>query len=129
MRAKYDPDSFFWLNKMRTVVIIVLLILIFLWLRRERFTTYLDQMAMESADPTLFKWTGNERDIAGMSPRDYYLENETYALSRVRPWLFRGNQMFKDHTCYLGMPRRYRPDVGCFDVVDELDADRMDMNV
>ncbi|MEM3122377.1 MAG: hypothetical protein QXH60_02970 [Candidatus Pacearchaeota archaeon] len=70
-------------------------------------------MAMIHPDSTYFKWLGRERDVLGMSGRDYYLENETYALSGVSPWLFRGDEMFKDQTCGLGMPYPYRPMVPC----------------
>jgi hypothetical protein len=70
---------------------------------------YLDQMAMKYSDPMYFKYSSWERDVDGMSPRDYYLENETNYLNGVAPGYFAGDQLYVDHTDYLNMPPQYRP--------------------
>lgn len=106
------------------IAIVLVLVLVVFLMRRERMSgrrlIFLDQMANENWDPIYFKWAGRERDIAGMSGRDYYLENQTYVNThtiptrRMAPRIYEGNRMFHDQTCYMGMPPRYRPKVpGC----------------
>jgi hypothetical protein len=70
---------------------------------------YLDQMAMKSSDPMYFKYSSWDRDITGMSPRDYYLENQTNYINKVAPGYFEGDGLYVDQTDYLGMPPDARP--------------------
>jgi hypothetical protein len=97
------------------VIIAVLIVLIFVYTfwspMAEAFSeiVYLDQMAMKNSDPMYFKYSSWERDVDGMSPRDYYLENQTNYLNQVAPGYFKGNGLYRDHTDYLNMPKQYRP--------------------
>jgi hypothetical protein len=94
------------------ILLVILLVFFLLWggARGEGMSDwYLDQMAMRYSDPTTFIYTGNERDVSGMSARDYYLENKANYLNGAAPAYFEGNQRFVDHTDYLNMPAEYRP--------------------
>lgn len=52
------------------------------------FTGYTpDQIAMQSFDPAGFKWFGRVDDKWGMSPKDYFLENQTMGSNRLIPML------------------------------------------
>jgi len=76
----------------------------------ERMTPiYLDQMAMKANDPMYFKYSSWERDITGMSPRDYYLENQQNYQNMVAPGYFEGDGLYVDQTDFLGMPPESRP--------------------
>lgn len=46
---------------------------------------YLDQIAMKSADPILYKYRGREQNMSGLSAKDYYLMNKIYYQSGVLP--------------------------------------------
>lgn len=70
---------------------------------------FLDQMAMSYSDPTWFNYLGYERDVAGMSSRDYYLENQLNASTKAAPQYLENNSNFIDHTNYMDMPIKYRP--------------------
>lgn len=104
-------------NKKIIAIIVALVILITVALiftykyKKENMTDvfYLDQIAMKSTDPTKFKYTGRERDILGMSVKDYYLENGMYSVNKVAPQLFIDNDRYDNQTGYLGMPYQYRP--------------------
>lgn len=93
------------------IVILILLLLAIFWHASEGFTNvvYLDQMAMKYSDPMYFKYSSWERDIDGMSPRDYYLENQMNYQNEISPGYFVGDQLYVDHTDYLNMPPWYRP--------------------
>lgn len=93
------------------VILIVLVLLLLFWGWKENLTQpdYLDQMAMKYSDPTYFKYSSWERDVAGMSPRDYYLENQANYLNQIAPGYFKGDGLYVDHTDYLDMPAQYRP--------------------
>lgn len=100
-------------HAMIAVVVLVLIILIFVLVvkRKEMMSDvfYLDQIGMKNTDPTKYKYTGREKDVLGMSAKDYYLENGQYASSHAAPQLFIDNTRFKNQTDYLGMPKMYRP--------------------
>jgi hypothetical protein len=93
------------------IIILVIILLVFLSANRESFANifYLDQMAMGYSDPMYFKYSSWERDVDGMSPRDYYLENQTNYSNQVAPGYFANDQLYRDHTGYLNMPPQYRP--------------------
>lgn len=94
------------------VVIVIIVILLFVVMRRKEMMEdvfYLDQIGMQNIDPTKYKYTGRDKDVLGMSVKDYYLENEQYAMSNVAPQLFIDNSKFKNQTDYLDMPKIYRP--------------------
>ena len=94
------------------VVIVIIVILLFVVMSRKEMMEdvfYLDQIGMQNTDPTKYKYTGRDKDILGMSVKDYYLENEQYAMSNVAPQLFIDNSKFKNQTDYLDMPKIYRP--------------------
>jgi hypothetical protein len=68
----------------------VILILFLLWLfgYLEFFTGYTpDQIGMQSFDPPRYKWFGRVQDKWGMSPKDYFLENQIYAGDKLIPML------------------------------------------
>lgn len=96
-----------------TVIIVVILIIIAVVASRYQENLsqpfYLDQMAMKHPDPTWFKYLGWERDVQGMSGRDYYLENQTNAYNLAAPYYYEGDKAYYDHTDYLDMPERNRP--------------------
>jgi len=94
-------------------VVILLLIIVLYNKNKEHLGKpyFLDQMAMAYSDPTWFNYLGYERDISGMSSRDYYLENQMNSTSRVAPQYFKNNAQFVDHTNYMDMPIKYRPGV------------------
>jgi len=99
-------------NVVYAAVIILILVVVYfmLWRSGEYMTDfYLDQMAMEYSDPTVFIYTGDERDVLGMSARDYYLLNTMDYNNGVAPSYFEGDQIFKNQTGYLDMPAEYRP--------------------
>jgi hypothetical protein len=95
------------------VVLILLIVLVYWYLcsNSEHMGDpfYLDMMAMKNPDPMYFKYLGWERDITGMSGRDYYLENQRNAGNLAGPYYFEGDAGFVDHTDYLNMPEEYRP--------------------
>ena len=92
------------------VVLVVLLVLIFMSQREMMEDVfYLDQIGMKNTDPTQYKYTGRDKDVLGMSAKDYYLENGQYSASDAAPQLFKDNNRFKNQTDYLGMPSMYRP--------------------
>ncbi len=99
------------LNFLIVAVILVFLIYVYMTYAKEQFQDafYLDQIANNYSDPMYFKYAGNERDIAGQSSRDYFLENQRYAHSYAAPQLLAGNAAFRDQTNYLDMPKQYRP--------------------
>ena len=70
---------------------------------------FLDQMTMEYSDPAKFNFTGRERDVSGMSGRDYYLENQMNYATKVGPQYSKGDLQFVDQTGYMDMPIKYRP--------------------
>jgi hypothetical protein len=87
------------------VIVILILLLVFMSLK-EGFTT--DQIARESSHPEVFKWYGNsEKDMLGMSPKDYYLQNQMLVSTGSMPAL-QGDDRFINHTGYLDMPSSYR---------------------
>jgi len=93
-----------------TIVIILLLALYWYSTSSEGFEPiYLDEMAMKYSDPMFFKYSSWERDVDGMSPRDYYLENQMNYGNQIAPGYFKGNRLFTDKTDYLNMPPQYRP--------------------
>ena len=67
-----------------------------------------DQVAMRFSDPTYFKYTGDERDVSGMSAKDYFLENQRMFDSGALPYMM-GDSQFVSKTDYLELPARYRP--------------------
>lgn len=93
--------------------VVVILLLVFFVMRKEHLGDifYLDQIAMQNSDPTWFKYTGWDKDVLGMSARDYYLENDLYSNSRAAPQRLKDDSAFKDHTNYLQMPYQYRPKI------------------
>jgi hypothetical protein len=93
------------------VLVCVLLLVLYFWHTSENFSEvfYLDQMAMKYSDPMYFKYSSWERDVDGMSPRDYYLENQTNYLNQIAPGYFEKDGLYVDHTDYLNMPPQNRP--------------------
>lgn len=93
------------------VVIIILLIVYYNRKASEHMSDmyYLDDMAMAYSDPTVFVYTGRERDVLGMDARDYKLENDRNYLNGVADGYFEGNGAFVNQTGYLDMPAEYRP--------------------
>lgn len=95
------------------VALVVFILLVFMYFSTtlaEHYTNfYLDQMAEKNSDPMYFKYSGWERDVDGMSPRDYYLENQTNYLNQIAPGYFEGDGLYSDKTGYLNMPPEYRP--------------------
>lgn len=101
-----------WMSLTLGVIILAVIILIVIgFSTKESFgdVFYLDQLAMLNTDPTLFKYTGNDRDILGESGRDYYLANQTYANSRAAPQLLEDNDAYVNRSDYLDMPTAWRP--------------------
>ena len=99
-------------NQCLAVLVVLILILLLWWyFGAEGFHSpyFLDQMAMASFDPTRLNYLGYERGVAGMSERDYYLENQMNASTKVGPQYMKDNTQFADHTGYMGMPIKYRP--------------------
>lgn len=94
-----------------TLIIVILLFLFYYFYVSEHLENpfFLDQMAMESHDPIYLNYLGYERDVSGMSPRDYYLENQMNSSTKVGPQYFEGDLQFQDHTDYMGMPIKSRP--------------------
>lgn len=95
-----------------TVIIILFFVFIFyVYQNQEHLGVpfFLDQMAMENDYPVKFFYTGRQKDVAGMSERDYYLENQMNASSGVGPQYFDGDTQFIDHTGYMDMPIKNRP--------------------
>ena len=94
-----------------TVVVLLLVLLVYYYYyHSEGFNpVYLDEMAMKYSDPMFFKYSSWERDVDGMSPRDYYLENQMNYGNQIAPGYFKGNRLFTDKTDYLNMPPQYRP--------------------
>lgn len=96
------------------IIIVVLIVLVvyfgyFAMKKQEGMTPfYLDQIAMQYSDPTYMKFAGRDRDILGMSPKDYYLEHDMNANNEVEPQTFTDVD-FSNTTDYLQMPRWYRP--------------------
>lgn len=101
-------------DKLTCVIVIIVLLLVLCWFfmcGKEHLTNaiYLDQIVFKSPDPLLMKYTGREKDITGMSARDYYYENDIDSRNLVAPQYLEGNSAYVDHTDYLGMPLEYRP--------------------
>lgn len=105
-------------NPLPCAVVVVVVILLVFWLIKSMSSRehmgevfYLDQMTMKHPDPTLFHYTGRERDVTGMDQHDYYLENDMNARNLAAPYYFEGVAPYEDHTDYLGMPTQYRPKI------------------
>lgn len=104
-------------NKFLCAVVIALVILLVLYFvcpgKGEHMGDpfYLNQMAMDNMDPSLFIYTNRERDVSGSDMQDYYLENQMNAETGVGPQYMEGNSKFVDHTDYLDMPMQFRPKV------------------
>src|SRR5271165_3773799 len=79
-----------------TVVVLLLVLLVYYYYyHSEGFNpVYLDEMAMKYSDPMFFKYSSWERDVDGMSPRDYYLENQMNYGNQIAPGYFKGNRLF-----------------------------------
>lgn len=94
-----------------SALVVVFLLVIIYWWKQEHLGTpfFLDQMATENWHPIKFFYTGREKDRAGMSPRDYFLENQMNAATDVGPQYLEGDLKFHDHTGYMGMPIHNRP--------------------
>lgn len=94
-----------------SAVLSVFLIIFFALTKQEHLGVpfFLDQMAMENDHPIKFFYEGREKDAAGMSPRDYFLENQMNASTYVGPQYLEGDLKFKDHTGYMGIPIKNRP--------------------
>lgn len=100
-------------NKILCVFLLFVLVVLLYYTfgKKERMTNsvYLDQIVYDHPDPLLMKYMGRERDIAGMSARDYYYENDIGARNLVNPQFMEGDSNYVDHTDYLDMPLEYRP--------------------
>lgn len=96
-----------------TIIVVVLLILFIYYCscKYEHLGEpwFLDQMSMNYSDPTWFNFMGNQRDVAGMSSKDYYLENQLNSSTGAGPQYFKNDTNFVDHTNYMDMPIKYRP--------------------
>lgn len=111
-----DGDLKEWCQKNQVLCALVIILVIYLvwhfFLRKEKLQPfYLDQIAMQSSNPTVVKFLGRERDPLGMSLRDYYLENDMNANNTVAP-RYNDDMAFANHTSYLQMPRWWRPSQG-----------------
>lgn len=93
------------------IVVLVLLVMFYSWMGNEYLGQpyFLTQMAMAYSDPVKFNYLGYERDVSGMSSRDYYLENQMNASTHVGPQYLEGDTKFVDNTGYMSMPIKYRP--------------------
>lgn len=92
-------------------IIIILILIILYWYKKSEYMVpfFLDQMTMAYSDPLKFNYTGREKDVAGMSERDYYLENQMNSETGVGPQYLEGDLQFVDHTGYMDMPIQSRP--------------------
>ncbi len=90
-------------------ILVLLLVLYYTKTEHLNEPTYLNQMTMSAQDPAAMNYLGYERDVSGMSARDYYVENQMNASSGVGEQYFEGDQAFQDHTGFMGMPIKYRP--------------------
>lgn len=70
---------------------------------------YLDQISMKHSNPTLLKYTGRQKDILGISPKGYYLENRNYANSRVAPQRLESDSAYINQTNYTQVASKYKP--------------------
>jgi len=101
-----------WVQMVLGVIILIFLVFMFIGFSSSENlgeVFYLNQMTMENADPTYFKYTGRDRDVLGESGEDYYLQNLTFANSGSANQLLDGNKPFVNQTNYLDMPAQYRP--------------------
>lgn len=100
-------------NKLLCVFLlfVLLVLLYYTFGKSERMTNtvYLDQIVYDHPDPLLMKYMGREKDITGMSARDYYYENDIDARNLVGPQYLEGDSNYVDHSDYLDMPLEYRP--------------------
>lgn len=100
-------------NKFLFAITLVLLIVMiyFIFFYKEGYTPfYLDAMAMKNDNPTWFVYNGDNRDILGMSHRDYYLQNQMMAQNGVQPFYHNNNEaQFNNTSDYWDMPKTYRP--------------------
>jgi hypothetical protein len=96
------------------VVLVVLLILYFakgLFAERMGNPFYLNQIAMDNWDPSLYMYTSRQRNVQGMDLQDYYLENQMNASTEVNGQLMLGNAKYEPADDFLGMPMQYRPKI------------------
>jgi hypothetical protein len=93
------------------VVVVLVLLALYFYNKQERLTEpeYLNQMTMASQDPVAMNYLGYERDVSGMSARDYYVENQMNASSGVGPQYLENDNQFQDKTGFMNMPIKYRP--------------------
>ena len=88
------------LNGMSKTVIIAVIVIIILtiafWMSKEYLNDpfYLDQIAMESHNPMIIKYMGRVRDWRGMSPKDYYVENDMNSKNYAAPQYLSGDIIF-----------------------------------
>jgi len=88
---------------------VIIILLMWYWYYSEKFVGYLDQMAMKNPDPDSFFYFGDNRDILGMSARDYYLENVVLNDSEGIPWPADEAMRFVNRTGYQELAQTFRP--------------------
>jgi hypothetical protein len=82
-----------------TVALVAIAAVAFYWLllRKEKLVGfYIEQLPRFSTDPINIKYNGRVDDNLGMSPKDYFLENDlNYRLGTEHRWI--GDSAFKNH--------------------------------
>lgn len=92
------------------IALAVIVIIVILMNMGSEFLTpiYLDQIATNFVDPTVFAFLGDERDLAGMSSRDYYLDNAMQYANGAAPGYFKNSQLYRNQVDYLDIPVKFR---------------------
>ena len=92
------------MHKTLLAVFIILIILVLYFTRKEKFSVW-----QKSSDPLTTHYMGNNRDIAGMSQHDYFLETQRMRENKVLDVPEDGTSNFSNYTDYIEMPAEYRP--------------------
>jgi hypothetical protein len=87
-------------TKILIAVIIILIVVLLFFGAREYASDvfYLDQIAMHSQDPMNIKYLGRVRDWRGMSPKDYYVENDMNGKNYAAPEYLAKDDAFKNQS-------------------------------
>lgn len=103
------------MDKLVVGIIVLLLLYIVFYLyttgAEERMSDvyFSSNIANKSIDPLNMYYGFRSKDITGMSPEDYYYENQTNSGNYVSPQFLEKDEKYVDHTDALGMPLEYRP--------------------
>ena len=98
------------MNYEHALIVVLIIIIILFWFGSEHMQNQyiMNQLSSRYSDPMEIIYLGDERDVSGMSKRDYYLENQLNHGNEVLKNVH-GDSKFKDHTGYMDMPIQYRP--------------------